>query len=353
MRNKDPCVLANLPIDFHCHGVGPFDFGKPPDLVLYDIEEALALESIRAVLTVYLPESLLTRFERFMKSYAQMHAQGLLSHVCGIAIEGPLLASTGGTPKSATWQPTKSQWETLAALGEFGLQYIVISPDADGVPLNSAPADYPTDILWIAATLCNSGIRPALGHFRKDDPYGTAKRIKSVLQVAKEQDYIFVTDHMFNDMPLRFHKAWRTAGEKARRDEELEHARLSEWSVETAEHLLGPVPTALIEGAHQGLLKICINFDGDHVDLAVCKRAVELIGSENMMVMTDRIQGDLLGGQRLHREPGNTLKYQSNGIVAGGTQSLAHHILNMRRCGLSAKDIENLTLNTPIQLLRT
>ena len=49
-------------IDFHCHGVGTYDFTELLELDLYKIEAILAKRQQRTILTLYLPHS---NFQRF------------------------------------------------------------------------------------------------------------------------------------------------------------------------------------------------------------------------------------------------------------------------------------------------
>jgi hypothetical protein len=50
-------------IDFHCHGIGQFDFTKIHELDLYEIETILARRQQQTILTLYLPKP---NFESFL-----------------------------------------------------------------------------------------------------------------------------------------------------------------------------------------------------------------------------------------------------------------------------------------------
>src|SRR5205807_2279210 len=127
--------------------------------------------------TVYLPEARLPEFLLFMRRFHAQRQDGILPRVAGIAVEGPLLASVGGTPESGVWRPTKADWSALASCAESGLRYVVLSPDAD-LPSSLLTAatfnDAPT-VDWACRTLASSGVIPALGHFTRGDPRASAE----------------------------------------------------------------------------------------------------------------------------------------------------------------------------------
>ena len=157
--------------------------------------------------------------------------------------------------------------------------------------------------------------------------------------------------HLYYEMPLNFTHTLRTNEEKLQRESQIKDLLDQDWSADNMKKLLGPVPAAIISLALDAKLKICSNFDGDHVDLDICKKTVELIGSQNIMLMTDRIQSKVLGGQELGQNSDNSLLYQSRGIVAGGSQSVVNQIGNMMEIGLGSRDILNVVRGTAEKLL--
>ncbi len=336
------------PVDFHCHGIGRFDFTEPNSLVLDELEHSLQIEGVYSILTLYLPKSKLSDLEELVAAFDLGRKIGRYRHILGIALEGPVLASFGGTPEMGCWQPTIVEWQRIAALGPAGLIYVVISPDAE-IP---TAEEYPASVLEIIDILLNFGVKPAFGHFKKTDPQKTASLLAlacdHIEKIKKGPAY---TDHLFNDMPVKFKYAWRTKAEKLTRDIEIENILATEWTDENMFEVLGPVPATIIKYAKRNVLKVCMNFDGEHVDLSICKKAVALLGSENLMLMTDRIQSEILGGQHLHSVDENSLLYQSGGIVAGGSQAVMRQIGNMLSIGLSANDIFHIVSQTAVTAL--
>ena len=336
-------------VDFHCHGVGSFDFSEPEKIDLFKIDRLLKVESVAVVLVLSLPRGKLSEFESLLHQYRAARKAGELSSILGIALEGPVLSFVGGTPESGCWIPTTNEWNRIAALGRSGLVYSVFSPDSE---VNLGP-EYPENILEVALLLAKNGVVPALGHFRKTDPQGAADMVETLCQELADAGLgPLITDHLFNDMPLNFKHSWRSQGERARRSEELPAVLKQKWRFESMADVMGPVPAAIIRQAFLGNLKICLNFDGDHVDIEICKRAVELIGSRNILLMTDRIPGRVFGGRLLERNPDNTLLYQADGIVAGGTQSVVTQLGNMLQAGIGSQDIFNIAYRNAWAFLR-
>ncbi|MBD2535931.1 hypothetical protein H6G97_44020 [Nostoc flagelliforme FACHB-838] len=342
------------PIDFHCHGVGSFDFAEVANIVLDRVEKSLVADGVRAILTLYLPEHQFNNFLELIEAYNEGRKEGRYLYIVGIALEGPILASPGGTPKQGVWIPTRHHWQIFSACGEKGLKYVVLSPNADLTKHSSKTDDtYPPNVQWIVETLMDGGVSPALGHFgKKSNAEVCVRAMEKILDiVANRSDKPIVTDHLFNDMPLNFKNAWRTLSAKALRESELEELDLENWNLKNLRERMGIVPATMIEAALAGLLKICINFDGEHVDLAISKKTVELVGSHNLMIMTDRIQSEILAGQRLYKCSGSSLLYQNEGIVAGGSQAIAQQIQNMRMVGIPETDIRNIVSITPAKVL--
>jgi hypothetical protein len=248
--------------------------------------------------------------------------------------------------------PTRQHWQQLAAYGRKGLIYIIFSPDAQLFGSNfKLDTTYPS-ITWIAETLLQGGVLPAPGHFIKTNPEASAKMLQSIFDVVVAWGHApTITDHLYNDMPHNFKHSWRTPEEKIRRDKEVELLNLGLWNLESLEEKLGPVPAVMIRNARKGIVKICQNFDGEHVDLAIVKRTVELVGAENMMMMTDSIESRRLAGRSLHMKNDSTLLYQDEGIVAAGSQNVSHQIKNMFSIGLSQKEIELISNKVPSSII--
>jgi N-acetylglucosamine-6-phosphate deacetylase len=346
---KEQPLRRYVPIDFHCHGIGRFDFAEPNELVLDELESHLSIEGTAAILTLYLPRHHLGNFESFMVAYAEGVRARRYHHILGIGLEGPLLASFGGTPELGCWQPSRTQWERIAALGRLGLQYVVISPNAE-VQHGSDSVDSVKEIIEI---LLAEGVRPALGHYGYENPEFAARMTEDVCEMAlRAGKGPFFTDHLYNDMPVNAQYKWRTGAEKRARRCTTPVLLQYEWTDDNIDDVLGIVPATLIRYAKRGAVKLSINCDGDHVDIEICKRTIEFVGADNIMLMTDRIQSEILAGQRLEKNDSNSLLYQRAGIVAGGTQSIMRQLGNLMTVGVPSSDILKLSHGTANLALR-
>lgn len=109
-----------LPVEVHCHGFGEVDFSEFSQLDLALLDRRSAEEGVVCIPTLYLHRSALEKFEWFMQRYADLRRNGKLPHIPGIALEGPLLASHGGTPRRPSGPPpatSGSAWPGSATSG--------------------------------------------------------------------------------------------------------------------------------------------------------------------------------------------------------------------------------------------
>lgn len=352
LRCSDKNGLNHGPVDFHCHGVGPFDFTEVSKLDLQLIEDVLASRQQQSVLTLYLPKSSFQSFLDLMNDFEHGKRQGKYPHIVGFGLEGPLLASHGGTPEMGVWSPSKEHWKALSECGKKGLVYVIFSPDAHLKDSNFFYEKKMPSVTWIAEALLEGGVFPASGHFVKSDPKESASRLQLIFDAVKSWGHgPTITDHLYNDMPHNFKHAWRTPAEKNRRAVEISSLNLANWNLSNMEKILGFIPATMIRNARKGLVKICQNFDGEHVDLEIVKKTVELVGSENLLLMTDSIESKRLAGRNLSVHKSSGLLYQQDGVVAAGSRRINFQIENMHKIGLSNDVIDRITLQNPQQIL--
>lgn len=339
------------PIDFHNHGVGEYDFANIGNIGLNNIENNLACEGIRAILCMFIGKKHFHSITELVSAYSIGKDAGHYNHIVGIGVEGLALSSHGGTPSQSSWAVTKKEWKQIAKLGTKGLEYVVFSPD---YPFRGSGRDddMPESLDWLVNTLIDGGVRPAPGHFSKVSPETSAKALDQLFDIVSKRSYgPIITDHLFNDMPLNFKHAWRTKEEKKNREKELLEISLDKWDKSNLSKYMGLVPAKLIQAAWDGLCKICLNFDGDHVDYSIIKKTLEIGGTDNFILMTDFCQNQILAGAPLTKHNDNSLLYQQQGIVACGTQRVFQQIYNMRTSGFSEEVIKQITVLTPSKLL--
>lgn len=343
---------VDLPVEIHCHGIAHLDFSALDRFDLRALEAVAAAEAIVCVPTIFLVRAQLDRFVGLTHEYDALSRAGELPHVAGLALEGPLLASSGGTPARAAWLPTAAEWTRLASCGARGLRYVVVSPDFASrySPLRPRSA---FTLNWAVETLIDHGVAPALGHFTRGNPKMSTERVEEILSIneGRGRPVTVLTDHLFNDMPLAFRHAWR--GRRGRREREAAIAEFlqQQWDAKDLDSTIGIVPATLIRAAARGELVLCLNFDGEHVDPVFCRRTVELAGAEAIIAMTDRTDVDQLAGEPLHKLEASSLWYRDTDVVAAGSTSVAQQAANMRALGLGEDVIRQLTVTNPRRVL--
>lgn len=333
-------------VDPHCHGIGLIDFSEVGSYDLDTVEMLLRAEASACVATLFLRRELVDAFTLMLERFDAGYQEGRYRYLLGFALEGPLLAGQGGTPPPGSWRPRKAEWERLAKLGPSGLRYVVLSPDAETRPEEPPPH-------WVAALLIDSGISPALGHFDFRDPARTSAAIDAVVKegrAAGPHAPPILTDHLFNDMPRLIRHAWRTHLEKSRREEEIGAVQIEQWTIENLDAKIGQVPATLIRHGAAANIRNFINFDGEHLDILIARRALELIGEDGVLAMTDRLDSTVLCGEQLRRIPDNSLLYRDVGVVSAGSSTIARQAEHLRNVGVSEEAIRKVTLNNALDI---
>lgn len=333
----------------HTHGTGPIDFSsmRPEDLI-YVQREAVA-KDLSLVPGVFLRRDFIEGMELLLTEFAS--AREAYANLRGFSIEGPLLGTAGGVPSAGIWSPTAAQWLRMASWGALGLRYIVMAPDG---------ADLDDDIGGIkfkevVDAFYRNGVRLALGHFQRNDAELSARRTSELIEYVQSNygpsQSILLTDHLFNDMPRNFKHVWRSIEEQANRESEIAAVLGANWHEIDLDQALGPVPGTLLRAARDGKLLPFLNFDGDHVDLEICKKTVEFLGPGNVIGITDDTEISELAGEGLHQLQGSKLWFRGDGIVAAGTGFLPRQIRNLRSIGCDDESIGLIFRRNPDRAL--
>lgn len=345
---KKPYFVENVPMEVHIHGIGAIDFSRSAnDLDVDALQNLFAEEGIIGIPTVFLDRTQLDDFCNLMTRFAQKKEEGELHNILGFALEGPVLASAGGTPTEGNWKPDADEWKKIASCGGKGLQYVVISPDWDIQKFG--------DVIEL---LLSNGIRPALGHCKKDSVLASLDGIYKAVDVASKMGFApfsgaVITDHLFNDMPRTITHAWRTVDERRRRSRELIALRINEWNFDELDEQIGDVPAALMKLARDGMITLLLNFDGEHVDLEVSRRVYEMVGPNGIIAMTDRIDTNTLGKWNLHKGEVGALWYQDESHVAAGSSNIDDQMQNMRSLQIPEEDIWKMCSIVPSRVFQT
>lgn len=343
-------AAEGLPVDIHRHTVGGWDFADLASIDIHAVNERARAEGIFCVPCAFVSREELGHFVDFMRDFAESREQ--LPHIPAIGLEGPLLASSGGTPPDGSWRPLREEWEQLAACGAYGLRYCVISPDAlmpqscvdPELRLSSPPLD------WIVRTLADGGVAPALGHFARADPSGSAASVRDAVRAARAAGTGVLSDHFLNDMPSDIAYAWRTSASHARRQQDLERLTPERWTVDDVGDVMGDVPAAMLQAVREDDMMLFVNFDGDHVDRRISTRLAELY-SPNVVAMTDRVDVPRFGGEPLLRGEAGHLWYRPGGIVAAGSSTIDDQIATLREAHLPLHAIWSAVSSSPLRAL--
>lgn len=346
---EEPAISPDRPVLFHVHGVGKYDFSSLRPQELQSVQLKAESRGIDIVPTIFLRKEWLAPCETLLEFYSQAAAR--FPNILGFAIEGPLLGPSGGTPRRAAWMPSVAEWQRIASLGRGGLRYLVLAPDAMETEDMIAPGFRLIDLV---ESLSENGVRVALGHFERSDPERSASRALGLIDAVHNtigfSRFNVLTDHLYNDMPRSFVHAWRGEA-KARRDKEVTEFLQTPWTSNNLTELLGPVPAALLEAARDGRLLPCLNFDGYHVDLAVCQRTTEYVGASSLIAITDHTETFSMAGEELHPAKDASLWFRDDEVVAAGRKDLDWQIENMRRIGLGEPEIHSMTIENPHRVI--
>lgn len=338
---------------FHAHGLGAFDFSAIHGEILPTLNRLAADRRVFLCPTVFLTPQRVDEFEDLLRYYSRRQRDGELHHILGFAVEGPVLGRKGGTPDGAIWRPTMAQWRRIAEWFSLGLKYVVIAPDV--LPLED-DVDRGFTFADLLALIYASGGRVALGHFDGASPEVSARRLNAVIDYIESSyephPYLVLTDHLFNDMPRAFQHAFRTPDERARRDAALATHGPGAWRASSLNDLLGPVPAAMLLAARDLRLTPALNFDGGHVDLAICHMVVEFLGADRIIAITDHTETLTLAGEALVRDEYTRLLYRSDGVLAASSVTHEEQRTNMQAIGMSARDINLVQYETPLAALR-
>ncbi len=351
-------LVKTSPIEIHMHGIGDYDFSEFIKEDLHAINKIAEEKHIFVTATGFLERGKIKQFQDYMRYFKHEKNKGALKNILGIALEGPLLSTTGGTPQPTTWLPTKKEWGVILNETDGYLKYIVLSPDAilpGGQFYKELDNDYPS-LQWIIDKFYENQVMPSLGHFRKDNIEITISSIIQVVEMAKKSENYkpgcILVDHLFNDMPRNFKHTWRTLEEKSKKQEELSSMDIQNWSLDNIDEYLGEVPAILIKLSLRGDITVCLNFDGEHVAIEISKRIGEIMGYDGIIAMTDCASDtNIICGRQLQNVKHNTLLYQEEGIVAAGTTAIDDQIEKMRSVGISEDNIWKMIGFVPMNIL--
>lgn len=87
------------------------------------------------------------------------------------------------------------------------------------------------------------------------------------------------------------------------------------------------------------------------MDLIIAQKIVELIGTQNVCAMTDRLEVNSMGNISLSQKENSSLWYQENGVVAAGTSTINQQMGILRIMGFDESEIWNMCSFIPYKII--
>jgi N-acetylglucosamine-6-phosphate deacetylase len=284
-------------VDLHCHGAAGGDFptgdGQAARTAV-DFLHCSGTTTLLASLVTASREELL----RGLETLRQLADEGLIA---GIHSEGPFLSRA----RCGAQDPRYLRAPDVGLLGEM--------LDAAGGHLRSmtyAPELPGADA--VVRMLAENGVTPSLGHTDADARTTAASLAHAAeLLAGSGQDTGSrpTVTHLFNGMPPLHHRS------------------------------PGPV-AACLRLAGTGTIAVELIADGVHLDPETVRMVFELVGAENVVLVTDSTaatglpDGDYELGPQSVSVSGAVARLQSNGSLAGGTATLLDVVLRTIDAGV-------------------
>ena len=272
-------------VDLHCHGAAGGDFPSG------DSEAArTAVDFLHRSGTTTLLASLVTASRedllRGMETLRLLADEGLIA---GIHAEGPFLshARCGAQDPRFLREPDLNLLADLLDAAGGHLRTMTYAPELPGADA-------------VVRTLSAHGVTPSLGH-TDADARTTAASLTGAAELLAASGLGTVSrptvTHLFNGMPPLHHRS------------------------------PGPV-AACLRLAGAGTIVVELIADGAHLDPETVRMVFELVGAENVVLVTDSMaatglpDGDYELGPAAVSVSGAVARLRSNGTLAGGTATL-------------------------------
>lgn len=306
-------VLPGL-IDLHCHGAVAGDFSAADETA-----SRSAVDFLHRSGTTSLLGSIMTASPQVL--WAGIGAlQGLVDEdlMAGIHLEGPFLSPTRCGAQDPKWllEPDLQLAADLIEVAAGRLKTMTYAPELAG-------ADDLVDLLTA------HGVTPSLGHTDCDAATAAASlsRARAAMTQASDADARRPTvTHLFNGMPPLHHRA------------------------------PGPV-AACLRQAKAGEAVVELIADDVHLDPQTVRMVFELVGAENIALVTDSMAATglsdghyVLGASPVTVHDG-TAKLNSTGAIAGGTQTLLDVLRLAVAAGVPPADAVASATSVPAQIL--
>ncbi|MFF0944792.1 N-acetylglucosamine-6-phosphate deacetylase [Kocuria sp. CPCC 205300] len=307
-------VLPGL-VDVHCHGGFGADFSSSEEGPI-----RATLEAFHRQGTTTLVASLVTASREELLAaeplLAALTGEGL---VAGIHLEGPFLSTSRCGAQDPAWmrEPDPGLAAELVAAAAGTLRTMTFAPELPGAR-------------ELAELLVAHGVVPSLGHTDADTTtVDTAlHHLQALLRDASGDGAPRrpTVTHLFNAMPAIHHRA------------------------------PGPVP-ACLRAAAAGRAVVELIADGTHLDPCIVLWAFELVGADNIALVTDGMAATGLSDGTYQLGPADVrvrdgvATLVSNGTIAGGTATMLDVLRETTAAGVPFGDALRSATVVPARVL--
>lgn len=310
----DQRIIPGL-IDVHNHGGNGGDFPSGEEAsarVAVDFLHRAGTTTLLASMVTASPEDLIKGIEL----YASMTGEGLLA---GIHLEGPFLshARCGAQNPAFLLDPDLELMTALIEAGRGSIITMTYAPELPGAP----------DLVDL---LTSHGITPSVGHTNSD----TVTAAASLEQAREGLDSTGfdgvsgrpTVTHLFNGMPPMHHRS------------------------------PGPV-AACLRVASAGNAAVELVADNTHLDPETVKTVFELVGAENILLVTDSMaaaglaDGQYMLGPSPVTVSNGVATLDATGSIAGGTATLLDVVRRATGAGVEFTDALKSATAVPAAVL--
>lgn len=293
-------VLVPGFIDVHCHGGFGADFSTSPE---ESVRQALGMLHRQGTTTVV--ASLVTAArDDMVAAAALLGALTIDGAVAGIHVEGPFLSHVRCGAQDPRWlvQPDLELTRQLIEASGGNIRVMTFAPELEGA---NRLIEY----------LTSQGVVPSVGHTDAD-----ARTTQAALTYARElmlaagaSTAVPTVTHLFNGMPSIHHRS------------------------------PGPA-AACLRSAARGAAIVELIADAMHVDPYMVASVFDLIGADNIALVTDSMaaagldDGTYQLGPAEVRVDGAAATLNTSGVIAGGTAFMQDVVRESVSAGVSFGD---------------
>ncbi|WP_315913107.1 N-acetylglucosamine-6-phosphate deacetylase [Arthrobacter sp. lap29] len=302
-------------VDVHNHGGNGGDFPSGNEAsarVAVDFLHRAGTTTLLASMVTASPEDLI----KGIGIYADMTAEGLLA---GIHLEGPFLshARCGAQNPAFLLDPDLELMTSLIEAGRGTITTMTYAPELPGAP-------------ELVDLLTSHGITPSVGH-TDSDTVTAANSLEQAREGLDSTGFDGVSGrptvtHLFNGMPPMHHRS------------------------------PGPV-AACLRAAKAGNAAVELVSDNTHLDPETVKMVFEIVGAENILLVTDSMaaaglaDGQYMLGPSPVTVTNGVATLDATGSIAGGTATLLDVLRRTTAAGVKFADALKSATSVPAAVL--